>query len=61
MRGAQVSRVNFTQKAVEVAPWADKLDVGITERLKRLAEGQKVRAAFVLTNEGWVHEKLFGR
>lgn len=61
MRGAQVSRVNFTQKAVEVAPWADKLDAGITERLKRLAEGQKVRAAFILTNEGWVHERLFGR
>jgi hypothetical protein len=63
MRGAQVSRVSFTQKAVDVQPWAEKLGAGygIDARLKRLIEGQKVTAAFVLTNEGWVHEKLFGR
>lgn len=62
MRGAQVSRVSFTQKAVEVQSWAEKVEgYGIAKRLKGLSEGQKVTAAFVLTNEGWVHERLFGR
>lgn len=63
MRGAKVSRVSFTQKAVEVQPWVEKLEAGygLGTRLKRQIEGQKVTAAFVLTNEGWVHEKMFGR
>lgn len=61
MRGVKGSRVSFTQKAVDVQDWASKPELGLEMALNQFVEPRKVTAFFVLTNEGWAHEKMFGR
>lgn len=64
MFGQRISRVNYTYAVSDIPAWAKtpELLAGIKE-LKADVDSEaapvKVLNTFVLTNNGWVHEKLF--
>lgn len=63
--GQKISRVSFIYKVSGIPDWAKTPEImTANSRLKKdvisESEGVKVTNIFLLTNKGWVHEKLFG-
>ncbi|MEX5342852.1 hypothetical protein [Pseudomonas sp. I2] len=66
MMGQQISRVTYAYKVTDLPAWAgdDNVKAGISGLDKIVASAQtplKETRAMVLTNKGWVHERLFGK
>ncbi|AZR95946.1 hypothetical protein BBB39_01810 [Bordetella trematum] len=63
MMGAKVSRVNFLYKLDGAASWAKSasLQQAYPAFAKQTQGDIKGKAALILTNDGWVHERLFKR
>ncbi len=64
--GQKVSQVNFTYKVVDIADWANNdlfksKSSELREDFNSTGEAKNGKAALILTNNGWVHEKLFKR
>lgn len=64
--GQKISRVSFTYKVTDIPEWAKSPEITSLDRqLKKEAnsEAEPLNATnvFVLTNKGWVHERLFGK
>ncbi|MEO4047867.1 hypothetical protein AAFN46_12355 [Pseudomonas sp. CAU 1711] len=61
--GTMISRVNYSYKVKDVADWVKSEDLSAAyESLKDQVEGEvRDKAVLVLTNEGWLHERLFRR
>lgn len=64
--GQKISRVAYTYKVTDIPEWAKSED--LTEKNNKLKEdvnsGQQpvsAKAVFVLTNKGWMHERLFNK
>lgn len=63
--GQKVTRVHYTYQADDIADWAkssEALQTHWQQLVRDIASEEtpyKGRAALVLTNEGWMHEKLF--
>ncbi len=66
MMGQKISRVTYTYKVDELPKWASDPTVVATHReLAPMVASKdtpiKETRAFILTNNGWVHERLFGK
>lgn len=63
MMGATISRVNFRYRVAGGAGWTRSEGLAANYRsFKEQADGEiKGNAVLVLTNEGWLHERLFRR
>ncbi|SQC20599.1 Uncharacterised protein [Klebsiella pneumoniae] len=64
--GQKISRVSFSYKVTGVPDWAKSSEVtSLNNQLKKDVDSEseplKVTNVFVLTNKGWVHERLFGK
>lgn len=61
VNGVKSSRVNFTYKVTDFQSWAKSPTLHLDRDVKQAEATQTITATFVLTNEGWVHERMFGR
>lgn len=66
MMGQKISRVTYTYKVDDLPKWAgDEAVVATNRELAPMAASKdtpiKETRAFILTNNGWVHERLFGK
>lgn len=64
--GQKISRVSFFYKVSEIPEWAKTPEILSADRqikkdVDSAKNGMKVTNAFVLTNNGWIHERLFGK
>ncbi|QAX18641.1 hypothetical protein [Klebsiella pneumoniae] len=64
--GQKISRVSFSYKVSEIPEWAKTPEILTADRqikkdVDSAKDGMKVTNVFVLTNNGWIHEKLFGK
>lgn len=64
--GQKISRVSFTYKVSEIPDWAKSPEIMNADRqlqkdVSSGSEGVKVTNVFLLTNNGWIHERLFGK
>ncbi|MBK0167378.1 hypothetical protein [Klebsiella sp. S69] len=64
--GQKISRVSFTYKVSEIPDWAKSPEIMNADRqlqkdVSSESEGVKVTNVFLLTNNGWIHERLFGK
>ena len=64
--GQKISRVSFSYKVTDFPDWAKSSEITSLNRLLKKdvdseSEPLKVTSVFVLTNKGWVHERLFGK
>lgn len=64
--GQKISRVSFVYKVSEIPDWAKSPEIlnavrQIRKDVDSEQNGMKVTNVFLLTNKGWVHEKLFGK
>ncbi|HBT4848241.1 TPA: hypothetical protein MB351_004303 [Klebsiella pneumoniae] len=64
--GQKISRVSFSYKVSEIPEWAKTPEIltavrQIKKDVDSAKDGMKVTNVFVLTNNGWIHEKLFGK
>ncbi|MBK0711544.1 hypothetical protein GZ049_27365 [Klebsiella pneumoniae] len=64
--GQKISRVSFSYKVTEIPEWAKTPEILSADRqIKKDVDsannGMKVTNVFVLTNNGWIHERLFGK
>ncbi|MBE3175407.1 hypothetical protein IM282_15625 [Enterobacter cloacae complex sp. P29RS] len=64
--GQKISRVSFSYKVTGVPDWAKSSEItSLNSQLKKDVDSEseplKVTSVFVLTNKGWVHERLFGK
>ena len=60
MRGMTISQVNFHYKLTEFADWAKTQNLIDSYHLKnKVQDDISEKADLVLTNDGWVHERLF--
>lgn len=64
MLGLKVSKVDYKYSVEDLPDWAKKSEVlNAIPELKKDSESEKTpasaKATLVLTNKGWVHEKLF--
>ena len=61
--GTTISRVNYRYKVKDAADWVRSEGLHAAYKsLKGQAEGEvRDKAVLVLTNEGWLHERLFRR
>jgi hypothetical protein len=66
MMGQKISRVTYSYKVTDIPDWAKSPE--ITALSSKLAndvnsekDPQKITNVFLLTNNGWIHEKLFGK
>ncbi|WP_263910177.1 hypothetical protein [Achromobacter sp. 79A6] len=59
--GMKISQVNFRYKAHDVADWAKSESLRANyKNFADQAEGDiKAKAVLILTNDGWMHERLF--
>ena len=57
----KISQVNFRYKARDVADWAKSESLRANyKNFADQAEGDiKAKAVLILTNDGWMHERLF--
>lgn len=63
MMGMKVSQVNFHYKAKDTADWIknDKVQAAYTNVAEEAKGDIRGHAGLVLTNDGWLHERLFKR
>ncbi|GLX91994.1 hypothetical protein Pfra02_45620 [Pseudomonas fragi] len=66
MMGQKISRVTYTYRVDDLPKWAgDEAVVSNNRDLAPMAASKvtpiKETRAFILTNNGWVHERLFGK
>ncbi|SHM89242.1 hypothetical protein SAMN05216593_104164 [Pseudomonas asturiensis] len=66
MMGQKISRVTYSYQINDLPGWArDPNVVASSEALKAAVDSEKLpikeTRAMVLTNNGWVHERLFGK
>lgn len=66
MMGQKISRATYTYRVDNLPTWAsDEGVVGSNRELAPLVSSKdtpiKETRAFILTNNGWVHERLFGK
>lgn len=66
MMGQKISRVNYEYTVTGLPGWAQSADlqktlVGLQEDARSESSPVKGIVAMVLTNNGWVHEKMFSR
>lgn len=63
MMGMKVSQVNFHYKAKDTADWIknDKVQAAYTNVAEEAKSDIRGHAGLVLTNDGWLHERLFKR
>ena len=66
MMGQKISRVTYTYSVDDLPKWAGDQAVIETNRdLSSMVSSKdtpiKETRAFILTNNGWVHERLFGK
>lgn len=63
MMGVKVSQVNFSYKVEGAADWAKSEDLRAAyKHVVDQAQGNtQGKAALILTNDGWMHERLFKR
>ncbi|QGX93267.1 hypothetical protein EFZ10_16720 (plasmid) [Tatumella sp. TA1] len=64
--GQKISRVNYTYTVTDIPEWAKSDDIiAASSKLKEdVASAQNpvsAKAVFVLTNKGWMHERLFNK
>lgn len=64
--GQKISRVSFSYTVSDIPGWAKSPEITSLDRqLKKDVDSEseplKVTNAFLLTNKGWVHERLFGK
>ncbi|MGR7271262.1 hypothetical protein ACU615_21430 [Klebsiella aerogenes] len=64
--GQKISRVSFSYKVSDIPEWAKTpeiltIDRQIKKDVDSAKDGMKVTNVFVLTNNGWIHERLFGK
>lgn len=64
--GQKISRVSFIYKVSEIPDWAKSPEIMNADRqlqkdVSSESEGVKVTNVFLLTNNGWIHERLFGK
>lgn len=64
--GQKISRVSFSYKVTDIPDWAKSSEIiALNRQLEKdvnsESEPLKVTNVFVLTNKGWVHERLFGK
>ncbi|MCL2625650.1 MAG: hypothetical protein FWD46_02370 [Cystobacterineae bacterium] len=59
--GMKLSQVNFRYKLTGAADWVktESLGVAYKDFAKRAQDDIQDKAALVLTNDGWMHERLF--
>ena len=63
--GQKISRVTFTYKVSDIPDWAKSPEILNADRqikkdVNSEHDGVKVTNVFLLTNNGWIHQKLFG-
>lgn len=66
MMGQKISRVTYTYKVTGLPDWARNAEVLATSNDLKVAVASetvpiKETRAMILTNNGWVHERLFGK
>ncbi|MEB5699409.1 hypothetical protein MXM31_25150 [Klebsiella aerogenes] len=64
--GQKISRVSFSYKVSDIPEWAKAPEILTADRhlkndVDSAKDGMKVTNVFVLTNNGWIHERLFGK
>ena len=64
--GQKISRVSFSYKVIDIPEWAKipeilSADRQVKKDVDSAKNDMKVTNVFVLTNNGWIHERLFGK
>jgi hypothetical protein len=64
--GQKISRVSFSYKVTDIPDWDKSPEVAeLNRQLKKDVDSEleplKVTNVFLLTNNGWLHERLFGK
>ncbi|EGH9360810.1 hypothetical protein IFG57_003972 [Salmonella enterica] len=64
--GQKISRVSFSYKVTDIPAWAMSDEITTFEKkLQKDVNSDKsdntMNSVFLLTNKGWIHEKLFGK
>ena len=64
MWGHQISKVSYTLSCTHIEDWAKNfkdIDHNVLQNINSLSEPLKATATLVLTNNGWIHEKLLSK
>lgn len=64
--GQKISRVNYTYTVTDIPEWAKSDDIiaassKLKEDVASVQNPVSAKAVFVLTNKGWMHERLFNK